>query len=120
SDRLERMVKEIADVSDRQPRAIADLLVRKIFVEAKYDEFAAANVERFHRETNEPDAFPARNLLVRHGLRVAGIVNGVLPFGVRGFEEGDLAGAPLMIDRQVVHRAIQPRLRRAYLMELGV
>jgi len=55
-------------VPDLQPHALADFLVGKVFIEAKPNDLAAPLIERFQDQPHQPDAFPARDLFVRHRL----------------------------------------------------
>lgn len=95
----------------------ADLLVAEVFIEFELHEFLAALVEGLEREPDQPDAFPANDLLVRQGLGIAGFdLIGVLAAG----EGDDLARGAPVIQRQVVHGPVKPVPGLADLIEIGV
>ena len=78
---------------------------------------AAALVERFQNQPHKPDALPARDLFVGQRLRVARVVDGAGGVIRRVAHQHDPAGAALMVHREIVHRAVQPRLRREHRLE---
>ena len=111
-------MQQVADVADVEAGARADFLVGQLFVELEANQFPAAVVEGFQAEPHQADAFPAGDLLIRQRLRVGSVIGGRRP-RVAGRDQGhDLAGLPPVVQRQVVHGAIEPSPRLAHLAKL--
>ena len=106
-------MQQIADVTGLESGAFADLLVGKVFVELESDQFAAARVKSFKAQAHEADAFEPGDLFVGQGRFIGG-VDGIGRTGLIGRicisrdERNYLRGVAPMIERQVVHGAVEP------------
>jgi len=100
--------------------ALADLFIGKVFVKFQMDEFAAAFVESRETEPDKADAFDAGDLFIGERLRIGSVGSGGVGFVALGLERDDFGGIAPVIERQIMHGAIEPPSRLAYLAELSV
>src|SRR5947207_2478895 len=72
---------------------------------------------RCHAEPNQANAFEAGDLFVRQRLGIGWIGDNVILAGVQR-EGDDFGGTPVLVEREVVHGAIEPAPRLAHVIEL--
>src|SRR5882724_11400136 len=114
------MMQQVTHIPRAEPGASADLFVRQIFIKLQPDHFPAAIVQCLKTETHQTNPFQTDDLFVRHGLRVG-------RFGSRGSTlfgwqlEGDyFAGIANVVQREIMHRSIEPSLWLTNVVKLCV
>ena len=114
-------MQEVTHIADGNPRARADVPVRKFLGEFQTDQFAAAFVENFQAQPHEADAFQANDLFIGQGRGIGGVADDRRIFIFGGsVERHNFGGAASLVQREVVDGTVKPSSRFADLIELRV
>lgn len=114
-------MQQVTDVAGLQPSACADFGIGKVFGEFQQDQFAAALVKRGEAKPHKTYAFDADDLRVGQRGFVGGLtLKGRMGLICDGGQRNVLSAIAPVVERQIVHGAVEPSSWLAHFGELGM